>query len=332
MSNHPLIETIKRAFWATTWRLMALGVVALAIALNWAPAQRVSATDAVQHPLASTQLTSLAPVVFGQPIPPSGEISSEQPASDSREMASEFQSTEAQVGALRQYRERSAADLHAGEAPTPTYTPREEIVPAHPSNYGPRYLTDIYGNSVDNAPIVVIHETVGTANSAINLFQRNHPRDADQVSYHSLIKRDGTIVHLVHPQMRAFGAGNSVFEGANGAETVRTNPDFPPSVNNFAYHTSLESPSDGWGNQSSHSGYTVAQYQSLAWLVARLPVPNERITTHRIVDRSGSRRDPRSFDMRRFLGLLRAYPRNARGHLLSAPEVAILPRPADMQD
>jgi N-acetyl-anhydromuramyl-L-alanine amidase AmpD len=170
-------------------------------------------------------------------------------------------------------------------------------------------LTDIYGNPATYPLIIVLHETVGSASSAINLFRTPHPRDADQVSYHSLIRRDGTIVHLVHPQMRAFGAGNSVFDGPNGPETVRTNPEFPPSVNNFAFHISLETPSDGRGNQRSHSGYTLAQYQSLAWLVARLPVPDDRITTHQAVDRSGSRSDPRSFDRQKFLGQLQAYPR-----------------------
>lgn len=194
-------------------------------------------------------------------------------------------------------------------ANVPNYTPREDVMPADPTNYGPRYLTDVYGNPATNNLLVVIHETVGSADSAIRLFQTRHENDSDQVSYHSLIRRDGTIVHLVHPQMRAFGAGNSVFNGPNGPETVRTNPNFSPSVNNFAYHTSLETPSDGRGNQSGHSGYTDAQYQSLAWLVARLPVPDERITTHRAVDQSGRKRDPRSFNTQRFMNLLHAYPR-----------------------
>jgi len=189
------------------------------------------------------------------------------------------------------------------------YTPVEEVAPADPSNYGYRYLTDVDGNPVNNAMIVVLHETVGSASSAINTFQTPHTNENAQVSYHSLIRRNGNIVHIVHPQMRAFGAGNSVFNGPNGAETVRTHPLFPGSVNNFAYHTSLESPSDGRGNQRSHSGYTEAQYQSLAWLIAHLPVPDERITTHKAVDRSGSRMDPRSFDSQKFFQLLHGYSR-----------------------
>ena len=188
--------------------------------------------------------------------------------------------------------------------------PVEEVAAADPSNYGYRYLTDIDGNPADNPMIVVLHETVGSASSAINTIQTYHENDNDQVSYHSIIRRNGNIVHLVHPQMRAFGAGNSVFNGVNGPETVRTNPDFPGSVNNFAYHTSLETPGDGRGNQRRHSGYTEAQYKSLAWLVAHLPVPDERITTHKAIDQSNSRMDPRSFDGEKFIKLLHEYDRS----------------------
>lgn len=193
--------------------------------------------------------------------------------------------------------------------PMPSYTPRQEVVPAHPTNYGQRVTVDINGNPVHNALLVVIHETVGSASSAINTFRSAHYNEADQVSYHTLIKRDGTVVFIVPPEMRAFGAGNSVFVGANGPEAVRTHPLFPPSVNNFAYHVSLETPSDGRSNSRSHSGYTEAQYQSLAWVIAQTGVPDSRITTHRIVDRSGTRLDPRSFDPQRFMTVLHSYPR-----------------------
>lgn len=190
--------------------------------------------------------------------------------------------------------ERSFPSLHA--LAETEFVPPEEVAPADPSNYGERFLVDANGNPVYNDPIVVLHETVGSADSAINLFQTYHSLDADQRSYHALVRRNGTVVYIVPPEYRAFGAGNSVFEGPYGPETVRTNPNFPPSVNNFAYHISLETPSDGRGNQSRHSGYTSAQYRSLAWLTARTGVPWERITTHQAVDRSGTRRDPRSFD------------------------------------
>lgn len=190
----------------------------------------------------------------------------------------------------------------------PNYAPNEEIELADPSNYGDRYLTDAYGQPIQYEFVAVLHETVGSARSAVNLFQTYHSRDGDQVSYHTLIARDGTVIYIVPPEKRAYGAGNSVFTGPNGPETVITNPDLPPSINNFAYHISLESPSDGRGNSRRHSGYTQAQYESLAWLLARTNIPDYRITTHQAVDRSGSRMDPRSFDRQRLLTLLHRYP------------------------
>jgi hypothetical protein len=189
------------------------------------------------------------------------------------------------------------------------YTPIESIALANSTNYGERFLNDLYGRPAHNSPIVVIHETVGSAGSAINTFRNRHLIESQQVSYHALIKRSGEIVYIVPPDMRAFGAGNSVFEGENGLEAVKTHPDYPPSVNNFAYHVSLETPPDGRNNRSRHSGYTKAQYQSLAWLVAKTGVSDSRITTHKAVDRSGQRNDPRSFDKQTFLRLLSSQPK-----------------------
>lgn len=189
------------------------------------------------------------------------------------------------------------------------YQPREVVQLADPSNYGDRVTRDANGKPVDNDYIVVLHETVGSADSALNTFQVNHTNDADQVSYHTLIGLDGTIIYVVPPENRAFGAGNSAFNSYNGEEAVFTNPDFPSSVNNFAYHVSLETPFDGRsGNAATHSGYTEDQYQSLAWLLARTNISDDRITTHRLVDRSQSRSDPRSFEAERMFRLLRQYP------------------------
>lgn len=191
-----------------------------------------------------------------------------------------------------------------------SYAPKESIKLANSTNYGERYVFDLYGKLADHEPIVVLHETVGSANSAINFFLARHPLDADQVSYHTLVKRNGEIVYLVPPDKRAFGAGNSVFVGASGKESVKTHPNYPASVNNFAYHISLETPRDGNDNGSRHSGYTQAQYQSLAWIVAKTGVPNARITMHKTVDRSGQRQDPRSFNSATFLRLLQAQPKS----------------------
>ena len=189
------------------------------------------------------------------------------------------------------------------------YKPVEIIALANASNYGDRYLKDLLGNPANRSPIIVLHETVGSANSVINFFQEFHTEEEDQASYHTLVALDGTIIYFVPPDKRAFGAGNSVFISRLGRETVQTNPRYPSSVNNFAYHISLETPADGLNDATTHSGYTEAQYQSLAWLVAKTDVPLERITTHQIIDLSGSRIDPRSFDFNLFQRRLSEYPR-----------------------
>ncbi|MCC5636662.1 peptidoglycan recognition protein family protein [Nostoc sp. CHAB 5844] len=189
------------------------------------------------------------------------------------------------------------------------YQPRYEIAAVDPSNYGDRYIKDINGVPVTNQPIIVLHETGYSAASAINFFETPHEDESVQASYHTLIKLDGTVVYLVPPEKRAFGAANSVFESLNGSETVQTNPDLPPSVNNFAYHVSLETPLDGRGDNyiQFHSGYTQEQYHSLAWLIAQSQIPEDRITTHKEVDRSGQKVDPVSFDFEQFLNLLNMY-------------------------
>ncbi|MEB3275811.1 MAG: peptidoglycan recognition family protein [Cyanobacteriota bacterium] len=166
-----------------------------------------------------------------------------------------------------------------------------------PSNYGERFRRDAFGRALDPTPrLVVLHETVYGIGSAINTFMTPHPNDADQVSYHALIGLDGAVVQVLDPLRRAFGAGNSAFNG----EWVVTNPSFRGSVNNFALHVSLETPLDGEDDDSGHSGYTAAQYDALAALLSdwmgRFAIPFERITTHAHVDLGGERGDPRSFD------------------------------------
>lgn len=189
------------------------------------------------------------------------------------------------------------------------YQPKYIQVAIDPSNYGDRYIKDVRGNTLDNLPLVVLHETTNSAMSAINTFRTSHSNDSNQVSYHALIALNGTIIYLVPSDKRAFGAGNSEFESPQGIETVQTNPNLPSSVNNFAYHISLETPLNGRGkpNQKYHSGYTESQYKSLAWLLALSDIPDDRITTHQNVDRSNLRFDPRSFDFERLFQFLHAY-------------------------
>lgn len=187
------------------------------------------------------------------------------------------------------------------------YQPPEEVALAHPTNFGERFQRDITGASAARRPVIVLHETVIPGWQTVKIFQT--ARQTGQASYHALVKRDGTIFYMVPPDKRAFGAGDSIFYGPNGPETTRTTRVYPPSVNNFAYHVSLETPPDGTHNGNTHSGYSDAQYASLAWLVAKTGVPENRITTHQGVDRSGSRRDPRSFDRQKFSTLLGLIPK-----------------------
>lgn len=187
---------------------------------------------------------------------------------------------------------------------------QEQSAVAHFTNFGWRFLVDWFGVSALHQPIVVLHETVGSFESVINLFSESHPDDDDQVSYHALIRENGAIVYVVPPEYRAYGAGDSVFVNADRQEeTVQTNGKNPPSVNNFAYHISLVTPMGGRHDEATHGGYTKNQYEALAWLVSKTGIADDRITTHKIVDRSGTRIDPRSFDAGYFLQRLHSYPK-----------------------
>lgn len=166
-----------------------------------------------------------------------------------------------------------------------------------PSNYGVRSERDAFGHPVDPTPqVVVLHETVYGLGSALRTFQTPHPRDEDQVSYHTLIGLDGQVIDVLDPSQRAFGAGNSSFNG----RWVVTNPRVGGSINNFALHISLETPIDGEDNDSGHSGYSSKQYDALALVLTdwmrRFPILADHITTHRQVDLGGERADPRSFN------------------------------------
>lgn len=177
----------------------------------------------------------------------------------------------------------------------------EQIQLAAPTNFDQRLQLDASGAPIPSQPsLIVLHETVLDLPATIALFQRRSADDAAQGSYHVLIARDGKRVRIVPDDARAYGAGDSGF-GDLRFQTSATNP---PSINNVALHVSLESPADGRGDAEAHSGYTTAQYRSLAAQVLRWQtlygIPMERVTTHAAVDRSHSRYDPRSFRWDRF--------------------------------
>ena len=174
---------------------------------------------------------------------------------------------------------------------------RVQRISIHPSNYSERHKQDAFGNRINPKPrVVVLHETVYGLGSAINTFVTPHLQDDDQVSYHTLIGEDGRIIQALDPSKRAFGAGNSAFDG----EWAITNPKAGGSINNFALHLSLETPVDGENNALGHSGYSQAQYDALALVLAQwmmgYNISAENITTHRHVDLGGERADPRSFN------------------------------------
>lgn len=179
--------------------------------------------------------------------------------------------------------------------------PPELQRPAHATNFGERQRRDAFGREVPHRPqLIVLHETVISAPATVRLFATPHPRDEDQASYHLLVDRDGQRLRIVPDAGRAFGAAMAAF----GDFTVRIRPASVGSLNNVALHLSLETPPDGRGDGDAHSGYTEVQYrtaagQVLLWQAAH-GIPISRVTTHEAVDRSRSRRDPRSFRWDRF--------------------------------
>ncbi|MFN6353586.1 MAG: peptidoglycan recognition family protein [Cyanobacteriota bacterium] len=180
----------------------------------------------------------------------------------------------------------------------------ERATPADPTNFGERQQRDVFGRQVPHAPqLIVLHETVVSEADTLKLFQTAHPRDEDQASYHLLITPKGERLRLVADEQRAYGAGMSAW----GDMSVRIRPTSPGSINNVALHLSVVTPADGRGDASAHSGYTPAQYQAAAAQVllwqATYGIPLNQLTTHKAVDQSKTRTDPRSFDLGHFLSV-----------------------------
>lgn len=182
--------------------------------------------------------------------------------------------------------------------------PAESFQAANPTNYDQRLHMDAEGRPVDSMPrLIVLHETVASEEDTLNLFRTPHMSQNAQASYHMLIPADGRRVRIVGDDKRAFGAGNSAF----GNFTIRLTPDSPGSINNIALHLSFVSPPDGRGEAPTHSGYSQPQYRSAAAQVllwqATYGIPLNQLTTHKAVDQSKTRTDPRSFDLGHFLSV-----------------------------
>lgn len=184
-----------------------------------------------------------------------------------------------------------------GNVTEPNYKPKETKVNTDPNNFGERL-------NPKHKPLIVLHESDVTAAMTIEIFQ-NPKRE---VSYHRFIKLNGEIINFVDSKKRAYGAAPSQFNG----ESEVTTPGGKPSVNNFSFHVSFETPASGLGagsNNNTHTGYTEAQYMSAAYIISRCGVPLERITTHKYVDLGQGKRDPRSFDRAKFEKILNSFPK-----------------------
>jgi hypothetical protein len=249
------------------------------------------------------QVTALLFVEAPQPVPRPTQPSAapapiQNPVVQELKPLQELAKTAPEITVEKITRPKAKNALWQDDSSMATFTTYAEAPPQyrikiHPTNYGNRVNKDLKGAPVRNQLLVVLHETTASASSAVHQMLTSHPRDEDQNSYHAVITLDGTIIYTLDPLKRAYGAGNSLFK----KEGVKINPKFKPSVNNFAYHISLETPADGYNpKQSSHSGYTVAQYNSLSWLINQTGVQSERIVTHAKIDQAGERMDPRSFD------------------------------------
>ena len=107
---------------------------------------------------------------------------------------------------------------------------------------------------------IIIHGTVGTDTSDLSWLRNPESK----VSYHYLIQRPGAIHRLVHPERRAWHAGESEWEGRK-------------NVNDYSIGVGLS-------NLGNGEAFTAAQYASAGWLCEILMrehnIPLERILGH----------------------------------------------------
>lgn len=116
--------------------------------------------------------------------------------------------------------------------------------------------------------LVVLHETTTDIQTLLDL----HEDPEFFASYHVIIRRDGCLINLVPPDMKAYAAADSKFLNNEGIIE-----EIEGSVDDFSYHIALESSKSAKG---VHLGYTKQQYNSLAWLLKATGVEFNRIALH----------------------------------------------------
>jgi N-acetylmuramoyl-L-alanine amidase len=123
---------------------------------------------------------------------------------------------------------------------------------------------------------VIVHADAGTTEEGtLSWICTKHPNPKDNVSYHYLIGRDGTIYQCVADAMKAWHAGLSTFRGQADCNTYSLGVSFANNQQGEPF------PAD----------QVIAGAELVALLCLRHEVPVDRITTHAKVS-PGRKRDP----------------------------------------
>jgi hypothetical protein len=127
-------------------------------------------------------------------------------------------------------------------------------------------------------PIVVIHDSNGPAENALSWSLDSRVKG----SYHTVIRRDGTITYLIPSWAKAAACGPSSYLTPEGPVSINGN------VDPFAYSVCLEGPMP----------YTVEEYYSLSYLISLMGIEREQVVVHGdVLDASVGDRDPCVVDM-----------------------------------
>lgn len=159
-----------------------------------------------------------------------------------------------------------------------------------------------------NKLIIVFHETLVSSKEVDKIHQSFSPG----VSYHFVIERNGDLTSYVPTNQKAYGAGDSVFLNKDGEQESISN-----SVDDFALHIALESPFDSILDTQAknrveyHSGYTMPQYKTAAWVIAQTGILDfSRVTTHdkvRLLQSEEQIDDPRCFNLDFLISLVSSF-------------------------